>query len=345
MVPLFALSPLYLSFSLVFFFTVQFSEAESDLHAKMSSRATSPSPSTDGSPRFGATDSGYSSTSNSDIQLPEIYFTKPHLKFLNRQLQFLDPQEILRWAVTTLPNLYQSTAFGLSGLVTLDMLSKLKIPRPQIVDLIFIDTLHHFQETLDLVDKVQQKFPLVNIHTYQPSGVANAREFAASYGENLWQTDDNRYDYLVKVEPAQRAYQELQVTAVLTGRRRSQGGRRGDLDIIEVDEAGLIKVNPLANWSFDQVKDYIKTNEVPYNTLLDNGYASIGDWHSTQPVADGEDERAGRWKGQNKTECGIHNPRSKYQQYLMEQEKKREQEALEQALAKVSLDGNEADHP
>jgi len=270
--------------------------------------------------------------------MPEIYFTKPHLRFLNRQLQFLEPQEILRWAITTLPHLYQSTAFGLSGLVTLDMLSKLKIPRPQMVDCIFIDTLHHFQETLGLVDNVRSRYPLVNVHSYKPDGVKNAKEFASTYGEKLWETDDNRYDYLAKVEPAQRAYRELQVTAVFTGRRRSQGGKRGDLDIIEIDEAGLIKINPLANWSFEQISNYVKENNVPKNALLDQGYKSIGDYHSTEPVAEGEDERAGRWKGKGKTECGIHNPRSKYAQFLMEQEKKREAEALEQALQNVSLE-------
>ena len=306
---------------------------------EMASKSSSPASSNPGTPRLGATDSGYSSATNSEIQLPEIYFTKPHLRFLNKQLQFLEPSEILRWAITTLPNLYQSTAFGLSGLVTLDILSKMKIPRPQMVDLIFIDTLYHFKETLDLVDRVQQRFPLVNLHTYRPDGVNTAQEFAEKYGDKLWETDDNRYDYLVKVEPAERAYRQLQVTAILTGRRRSQGGQRGDLDIIEVEESGLIKINPLANWSFQQIKEYVTENDVPYNSLLDQGYKSVGDWHSTQPVAENEDERSGRWKGQEKTECGIHNPRSKYAQYLMEQEKKRAEQVFEEALAKTSLEG------
>lgn len=301
----------------------------------MSSRAHSPCSSGRASPRV---DSGYSSGTSSEIVMPEVYFTKPHLQFLNRQLQFLEPQEILRWAITSLPHLFQTTAFGLSGLVTLDMLSKMKIPRPQMVDLIFIDTLHHFKETLDLVENVQIQYPLVNMHTFKPDGVETEEEFSEKYGEKLWETDDNRYDYLVKVEPAQRAYRSLQAAAVLTGRRRSQGGKRGDLDIIEVDEGGLIKVNPLANWTFDQIRSYVQENGVPYNALLDQGYKSVGDWHSTQPVAAGEDERAGRWKGQEKTECGIHNPKSKYAQFLMEQEKKREREALEQALQKVSLE-------
>lgn len=212
------------------------------------------------------------------------------------------------------------------------MLSKLKIPRPQVVDLIFLDTLHHFSETLSLVDRVRTQYPLVNIHVYKPDGVETAQEFAQQHGEKLWETNEQLYDWDVKVEPAQRAYRELQVNAVLTGRRRSQGGKRGDLDVIEVDEAGLIKINPLANWTFKQVQDYVKANNVPYNELLDRGYKSIGDWHSTQPIKEGEDERAGRWKGQQKTECGIHNPRSKYAMFLREQEIKKQEEALHLAL-------------
>ena len=277
-------------------------------------------------------DSAYASGSPSEASLPEIYFTKPHLTFLNRQLQLLEPQEILRWSITTLPSLYQSTAFGLTGLVTLDMLSKMKIPRPQMVDLVFFDTLHHFPETLRLIDRVRDRYPLVNIHVFKPKNSATSEEFTAQHGERLWETNDQLYDWLAKVEPAQRAYRELGVSAVLTGRRRSQGGKRGAIPIIEVDEAGLIKVNPLANWTFEQVRAYVAENDVPYNELLDRGYKSVGDWHSTKPVSAGEDERAGRWKGQEKTECGIHNPRSKFAQFLRDQELKKQQEVLNNAL-------------
>ncbi|KAJ5120164.1 hypothetical protein N7448_010833 [Penicillium atrosanguineum] len=283
--------------------------------------------------RDNMTESGYvSGGSSSEEYIPEIVFTKPHLQFLNRQLQFLEPQDILKWCITSLPHLFQTTAFGLTGLVTLDMLSKLEVPRPQMVDLIFLDTLHHFEETLNLVDRVRKRYPNNTVHMYKPAGADDAKEFESKYGSRLWEADDQLYDWVAKVEPAQRAYRELNVHAVLTGRRRSQGGKRGDLDVIEVDEAGLIKINPMANWSFDQVKQYVKENNVPYNELLDRGYKSVGDWHSTQPVAADEDERSGRWKGQQKTECGIHNPRSKYAQYLMEMERKRQEEALTQAL-------------
>lgn len=282
-------------------------------------------------------DSGYASGTSSEFGMPELYFTKPHLQFLNRQLQFLEPQEILKWSITTLPHLYQSTAFGLTGLVTLDMISKMRLPRPQTVDMIFLDTLHHFPETLSLVERIRDRYPEVKLHIYKPDGVDTEPDFARVHGDKLWETNDQLYDWHAKVEPAQRAYRELNVQAILTGRRRTQGGQRGELDVIEVDEAGLIKVNPLANWSFTQVQNYIKANGVPYNELLDRGFKSVGDWHSTKPVTDGEDERAGRWAGQQKTECGIHNPRSKYAQFLKEQEKTREQEALQHALEQVPL--------
>jgi phosphoadenosine phosphosulfate reductase len=221
------------------------------------------------------------------------------------------------------------------------MLSKLTsestMKDPSKVDLIFLDTLYHFQETLDLVEQVKQRYTGVNLRVYKPEGTDTAAEFEAKHGERLWETNEDLYDWVAKVEPAQRAYRELQVKAVLTGRRRSQGGKRGDLDIVEVDEAGLIKVNPLANWSFKQVQEYVKANDLPYNVLLDRGYKSVGDWHSTQPVAEGEDERSGRWKGRAKTECGIHNKRSRYAQFLMDQEQKRQQEELAKALEQVEI--------
>ncbi|KAF2146246.1 uncharacterized protein K452DRAFT_283520 [Aplosporella prunicola CBS 121167] len=278
------------------------------------------------------TESGYASGCSSEASLPDIFFSKTHLKFLNSQLQKLEPEEILRWCLISLPSLYQTTAFGLTGLVTLDMLSRIPNPTKTSVDLIFLDTLHHFSETLALVDRVRRQYGNVNLHVYKPAGCETAEDFATKHGEHLWETNDELYDFVAKVEPAQRAYAELQVKAVLTGRRRSQGGKRGDLDIIEIAEDGLVKINPLANWSFTDVQKYVEKHNVPYNELLDRGYKSVGDWHSTQPVAQGEDERAGRWKGREKSECGIHNKKSRYAQFLAAQEQKRQEEALSRAL-------------
>lgn len=270
-------------------------------------------------------ESGYASGSSTQA-LPEIYFTRPHLKFLNAQLAKLEPQDVLKWCLTSLPHLFQTSAFGLTGLAIMDMISKLDTLIKPDIDLIFLDTLYHFKQTLELVERVKAKYASSKIYIYKPDECETAEEFEEKHGERLWETNEELYDYLAKVEPAQRAYRDLDVKAVLTGRRRTQGGKRGDLDILEVDDAGLIKVNPLANWSFKQVQDYIKENDVPTNDLLDQGYRSVGDWHSTQPVTDSEDERAGRWKGRNKSECGIHNKRSRYAMFLQEQEEKRQQE-------------------
>lgn len=279
-------------------------------------------------------ESGYASGSSTQ-SLPEVYFSKPHLKFLNQQLAKLEPQDVLKWCLTSLPNLYQTSAFGLTGLAIMDMIAKNDFVIQPNIDLIFLDTLYHFNETIDLVQRVQQHYPQLKIHTYKPEGCQTAQEFEAKHGERLWETNDELYDYVAKVEPAQRAYSDLNVKAVMTGRRRTQGGKRGEIDILEVDDAGLIKVNPLANWTFKDVQAYIKANNVPTNALLDQGYRSVGDWHSTQPVTDSEDERAGRWKGQKKSECGIHNKRSRYAMFLQEQEEKRQKElsdAIEKGL-------------
>ena len=111
-----------------------------------------------------------------------------------------------------------------------------------------------------------------------------------------------------QVEPARRAYEDFGVKAVITGRRASQGADRANLQPLEVDSTGLLKLNPLFSWNFYLVEWYIKENNVPYNKLLDQGYRSVGDWHSTVKAGEGDaGERAGRWAGKKeKTECGLH---------------------------------------
>ena len=110
-----------------------------------------------------------------------------------------------------------------------------------------------------------------------------------------------------KVEPARRAYGVLDVQSVITGRRASQGGSRATLLPLEVDSTGLLKLNPFFAWAFPQVQSYVDENLVPRNKLIAQGYKSIGDWHSTAKSGEGDaGERAGRWQGKEKTECGLH---------------------------------------
>ncbi|KAF9930216.1 hypothetical protein FBU30_000760 [Linnemannia zychae] len=270
-------------------------------------------------------------------------FTPAHLKFINSKLEKLSPEKIIEWAMISLPGLIQTTAFGPTGLVILDMINRIHIdqqsaanvhPTPASssasedensddessrhfkksgyntqrhpVPLIFIDTLYHFQETLDLAQRVQDHYN-IPLKVYKPLDCETTADFEAQHGQRLWETDELSYDYLVKVEPGRRAYQELGAQAVISGRRRSQKGDRAHLDILELEAGtGLLKLNPLATWSFQQVWTYLRAYQVPFNALLDQGYRSIGDWHSTKPASNPDDERSGRWEGKQKTECGLH---------------------------------------
>ncbi|KAF9094507.1 hypothetical protein BGX29_006157 [Mortierella sp. GBA35] len=269
-------------------------------------------------------------------------FTPAHLKFINAKLEKLTPEKIIEWAMISLPGLIQTTAFGPTGLVILDMINRIHIdqqsaanvhPTPASssaseddasedeghnfkksgyntqrhpVPLIFIDTLYHFQETLDLAQQVQDHYN-IPLKVYKPLNCETTADFESQYGQRLWENDDLSYDYLVKVEPGRRAYQELGAQAVISGRRRSQKGDRAHLDILEIESGtGLLKLNPLATWSFQQVWTYLRAYQVPFNALLEQGYRSIGDWHSTKPTTNPDDERSGRWEGKQKTECGLH---------------------------------------
>lgn len=235
-------------------------------------------------------------------------FDPSQLAEVNAHLADASPQGILAWAIDHVPGLYQTTAFGLTGLAATDMIAHLSKRRKtsHLVPLIFLDTLYHFDETIELARRVEKKYN-APLHIFRPPGVETTAEFEAQYGERLWETDEDTYDYLVKVEPARRAYEQLGVEAVITGRRRSQGADRSTLEPVEIDSTGLIKINPLCRWGFQEVKDYIEMANVPYNPLLDQGYKSIGDRHSTVLPKDGEGERSGRWaSNKTKTECGLH---------------------------------------
>ncbi|KAK3827806.1 MAG: phosphoadenosine phosphosulfate reductase [Benniella sp.] len=258
-------------------------------------------------------------TNNHQASSLSATFTPAHLKFLNAKLEKLSPEKIIEWAMVSLPGLIQTTAFGLTGLVILDMINRIHIDQHQKrfkksgydsrrhpVPLIFIDTLYHFNETLDLAQRVQDHYN-IPLKIYKPQDCETTEDFERLHGQRLWETDDVSYDYLVKVEPGRRAYQELGAQAVISGRRRSQKGDRAHLNILEVEPGtGLIKLNPLATWSFQQVQTYVRAYQVPYNALLDQGYRSVGDWHSTKPATNPDDERSGRWEGKSKSECGLH---------------------------------------
>ncbi|THG95867.1 hypothetical protein EW026_g5852 [Hermanssonia centrifuga] len=267
-------------------------------------------------------------TFDKPLQLP---LSQDDLDKINEYLRPLVPEDILRWAVEHIPGLFQTTAFGLTGLVAIDMLSKITSSPPP---LIFIDTLYHFPETYELVEEVKTRYN-VPVTVYKPEGCETVQDFEKKHGEKLWERDEELYDFVVKVEPGRRAYEELGVKAVITGRRASQGADRANLQPLEVDSTGLVKLNPLFAWNFHLIEWYVQENKVPRNKLLDQGYRSVGDWHSTVKSGEGDaGERAGRWAGKTeKTECGLHVDYFKMKAAIKKKQEEEQRQTVEQSLA------------
>ena len=244
---------------------------------------------------------GSSQIDRQDINKLRQFIDGLDLDRLNQQFESATPQEILTWCLRNLPKgLVQTTSFSLP-VVTHMLYQELNYPVP----VVFLDTLHLFPETLSTAKKAEALYGL-NLCTYSVVGARSASAFAAQYGDRLWETDIERFYTLTKIEPLQRALNELGAIAWITGRRRDQSQTRRTLDIFERDEQGRLKINPLAHWTKKEVWGYIFEQGVLYNPLHDQGYTSIGDQPLTTPTLAGEDERAGRWRGSAKTECGIH---------------------------------------
>ncbi|MGC1310102.1 MAG: phosphoadenosine phosphosulfate reductase [Phormidesmis sp.] len=223
------------------------------------------------------------------------------LDSLNQRFESASPQEILAWCIQNIPaGLVQTTSFSMLA-VTHMLYKELNHPVP----VIFLDTFHLFPETLETARKAKAAYDL-DLHTYHAIGAENRETFAARYGDRLWERDIDRFYELTKVEPLARSLDDLNAQAWITGRRRDQSKLRQSLSIFERDRDGRLKVNPLANWTKKELWAYTFKHDVLYNPLHDQGYTSIGDQPLTTKTAVNEDERAGRWRGSEKTECGIH---------------------------------------
>ncbi|MDI3316645.1 MAG: phosphoadenylyl-sulfate reductase [Bacillota bacterium] len=227
----------------------------------------------------------------------------PRLEELERvaaELETAPPEQIVRWAVGRYePAIALATSFGAEDMVLLDMLARIQ-ERPRAF---FLDTGLHFPETYALRDRVVAAYPQLDLEVIRPRLTVEQQERA--FGPALWRRDPDRCCALRKVEPLERALRPL--SAWVTGLRREQAPTRRNIRVVEWDRRhGLVKVNPLARWRQREVWRYIREHGLPYNPLHDRGYPSIGCQPCTSPVADGEDPRAGRWRGLGKTECGLH---------------------------------------
>src|SRR5450631_4469850 len=170
------------------------------------------------------------------------------------------------------------------------------------VEVLFLQTGYHFQETLQTLEVAIRELPITVIEALPRQSVA---EQDAQYGEKLHDRDPNLCCFLRKVEPLARSLDGR--AAWVTGVRRIEAPTRADTPIVSWDEKhDLVKINPLVTWSDEDVEAYQVAHDLPRNPLVAQGYPSIGCAPCTRKVAPGEDPRAGRWSGNDKTECGIH---------------------------------------
>lgn len=209
------------------------------------------------------------------------------------------PQRVLNWAFETFGNRVAiSSAFGVEGMVLIDMASRVS----KDFRLFTIDTEFLFPETYALMDRIEEKYG-ITIEKVFP--LLSPEEQERIHGAALWGREPDQCCNLRKVEPLRRKLSEL--GAWITSIRRDQTSIRSAARRIEWDaKFNLLKINPIVDWSSKQVWRYIHEHDVPYNTLHDRDYPSIGCTHCTRAVRPGEDPRAGRWSGFAKTECGLH---------------------------------------
>lgn len=215
----------------------------------------------------------------------------------NERLANTDAETVLAWVAEEF-GYRTAVACSMADAVLPDVVAK-HLPW---VDTLFLETGYHFAETIGTRDAVEASMQLSIVDVLPKLTVA---EQDAQHGENLYQRDAAACCDMRKVEPLHRTLQGYEVW--ITGVRRDEGPTRANTPFIMWDDKnGLVKVNPLAAWTFDDLLAYAADNNVIVNPLVNDGYPSIGCAPCTRRVAPGEDPRAGRWAGLDKTECGLH---------------------------------------
>ena len=228
--------------------------------------------------------------------------TEAVLAAANLELADAPPQEVLRWAVGQYhPRLLMATAFGAEGCAIMHMLAAIEPG----VTLINLDTGYQFAETLELKDRIAKRYGLDVIAILPELSVP---DYEAAHGGPLYNHRPDQCCHDRKVLPLQKAMAEYDPLAWVSAIRRDQTANRATTaEVVQWDaKFNVVKVNPLLNWTKADVWKFITDHDVPYNPLHDQNYPSIGCWPCTRAVVPGEDDRAGRWAGQVKKECGLH---------------------------------------
>jgi phosphoadenosine phosphosulfate reductase len=221
------------------------------------------------------------------------------IKRESERLETATPQEILRWAVERFsPRFTMATAFGPEGMCILHMLAEIAPETP----IFNLDTGYQFKETLELRERVRERYG-IEVELKRPA--LTVEQYEAVNGGPVYKTDPDRCCFERKIRVLHESVVGMHAWA--SAIRRDQSSDRAKAAIVGWDKKfQLVKVSPLANWTKKDVWKMIVDEQVPYNPLHDQGYPSIGCWPCTRAVLFGEDERAGRWSGVAKTECGLH---------------------------------------
>ena len=197
------------------------------------------------------------------------------------------------------------SSFGADAALMLALLSEVDKNTP----VLFLETQKHFPETLDYARTLTEKLGLTQVNWLTPDPEMISRIDPKG---DLWSTTPNRCCWLRKVEPLNRAVEQLGIKALITGRKRYQTPDRAQMQTIELDDRGIFRINPIALWSKERQKQEVAARGLPEHPLVAKGYPSIGCAPCTAPVREGQDERAGRWAhtigidNEQKVECGIH---------------------------------------
>jgi len=228
-----------------------------------------------------------------------LMWSNEEIAAVNHVLEGKSPQAILRWAVKQFhPRLTMATAFGPEGCCILHMLAEIE-PEVRVFNL---DTGYQFPETLRLRERIKERYG-IEVELIRPE--LTVAEYEAEHGGPLYRIRPDQCCHDRKVLPLRRAVAGFD--AWISAIRRDQTVHRAVASAVQWDaKFDLVKVNPLLGWTKKEVWAFAMEHDVPYNPLHDQGYPSIGCWPCTQAVGAGGDERAGRWAGTVKKECGLH---------------------------------------
>jgi phosphoadenosine phosphosulfate reductase len=224
--------------------------------------------------------------------------SKKQIARLSDEFESKTPQEILTWAIEEFwPQIAMSSSFQTQSMPLLHMATRIR----RDVLIFFLDTGYHFWDTLIFRERIASEWKLNVLDLYRDS---RWDVFARQHTRTLPVEDSDLCCFLHKVQPMQNALKDL--NAWISGIRRDQTPTRARARILEFQEDGLLKINPLLNWTKADVDAYIKQHNLPVHPLLEKGYRSIGCAPCTMAIGQNDDERAGRWVGRGKSECGLH---------------------------------------